>query len=75
MQRNGSEISPAVANGVAYVGASDGNLYALRAADGRRLWNAPVGEEIISCPTVSNGVVYVGTYDSEGKIVAFGLAQ
>jgi hypothetical protein len=34
-----------------------------------------VGEEIISCPTVSNGVVYVGTYDSEGKIVAIGLAQ
>jgi outer membrane protein assembly factor BamB len=65
--------SPVVANGVAYVGTSDGRLMAFDAAgntncsgSGPRtcqpLWSAQLGNQAItSTPAVANGVVYVGT--------------
>jgi outer membrane protein assembly factor BamB len=64
--------SPAVANGVVYVGSSDGNLYAFN-ANGcgggagqpcQPLWSAATGGAIFSSPAVANGVVYVGSTDS-----------
>src|ERR1700674_1365913 len=58
------ESSPAVANGVVYVGSADGNLYALNARTGARLWNYPTGTTVGSSPAVANGVVYVGSDDS-----------
>jgi outer membrane protein assembly factor BamB len=55
------ESSPAVANGVVYVGSNDNNLYALNATTGANLWSyTPVG----SSPAVANGVVYVGSNDN-----------
>jgi hypothetical protein len=33
--------SPAVTNGVVYVGSNDGNLYALYASTGAKLWATP----------------------------------
>ena len=57
-----------MANGVAYIGSSDGNLYALNASTGAKLWSyaGPGGE---SSPVVVNGVVYAtGSY-----VYAFGL--
>ena len=33
--------SPAVANGVVYVGSFDGNVYALNASTGALLWSYP----------------------------------
>src|SRR5659263_318007 len=33
------ESSPAVANGIVYVGSNDGNIYALNATTGAKLWN------------------------------------
>jgi outer membrane protein assembly factor BamB len=51
--------SPALANGVVYVGSDDHNLYALSAATGHELWHATsVGP--VASPNVVNGVVYVG---------------
>ena len=37
--------SPAVANGVVYVGSEDDNLYALNAATGKKLWSFTTGAE------------------------------
>ena len=55
--------SPAVANGVVYVGSGmDGNVYALNATTGVKLWNYTTGSEVYSSPAVVNGVVYVGSY-------------
>ena len=65
--------SPAVANGVVYVGGTpdcpgcgppsvDHNLYAFDAT-GTRLWTAPTGGQVLSSPAVANGVVYVGSDD------------
>jgi outer membrane protein assembly factor BamB len=61
----GNEIfsSPAVANGVVYVGSSDGKLYALNASTGAFKWNYTTSNWIVSSPAVANGVVYVGSYD------------
>jgi outer membrane protein assembly factor BamB len=42
------ESSPAVANGVVYVGSSDGNMYALSAATGAKQWNFTTGSQAIA---------------------------
>ena len=71
----GGEVfsSPAVANGVVYVGSSGGKLYAFSEAatpgcfgdvDGcPPLWTAQTGGPVNSSPAVANGVVYVGSDD------------
>jgi len=57
--------SPAVANGVVYVGSTDGNFYALDASTGAELWSFTVGssieDRVYSGPAVANGVVFVGS--------------
>ncbi len=55
--------SPAVANGVVYVGSDDNNVYALNAKTGARLWSFATGGSVVSSPAVANGVVYVGSDD------------
>jgi glucose dehydrogenase len=61
----GSQVdsSPAVANGVVYVGSDDGDLYALNASTGAILWSYTTGGPVTSSPAVVNGVVYVGSSD------------
>ena len=69
----GSVGSPAVANGVVYVGSGDTNLYAFDAAGVTNcsgtpttcapLWTAATGGTVGS-PTVANGVVYVSSSDT-----------
>jgi outer membrane protein assembly factor BamB len=63
--------SPAVANGVVYVGSSDGKVYALNAATGAQEWAYTTGANADSSPAVANGVVYVGSED--GNVYAFSL--
>jgi outer membrane protein assembly factor BamB len=55
--------SPAVANGVVYVGSDDGYLYALNASTGALLWKYTTDNVLRSSPAVANGVVYVGDLD------------
>jgi outer membrane protein assembly factor BamB len=63
--------SPALANGVVYIGSEDDSVYALNAATGAKLWSYKTGNQVFSSPTVVNGVVYVGSGD--GNMYAFGL--
>ncbi len=61
---NGVYSSPAVADGVVYVGGYDGNMYALNAANGVKLWNYSTGRQgVYSGPAVVNGIVYFGCDD------------
>lgn len=57
----GGESSPAVANGVLYVGSADGNLYALNATTGANLWNYSTNGAVDSSPAVIDGAVYFGS--------------
>jgi outer membrane protein assembly factor BamB len=54
--------SPAVANGVVYVGGN-GGVYALDASTGALLWDHLAGSTIATGPAVANGTVYVGSLD------------
>ena len=61
------DTSPAVANGVVYVGDWDGNVYALTASASSATlrWSKPTtNAQIFSSPAVANGRVYVGSYNN-----------
>ncbi|MGA3057132.1 MAG: PQQ-binding-like beta-propeller repeat protein, partial [Candidatus Limnocylindrales bacterium] len=72
--------SPAVANGVVYVGSGDDKLYAyaVGCAGGggtcTPLWTGTTGGAISSSPAVANGVVYVGSTDDKLYAYAVGCA-
>ena len=55
--------SPAVSDGVVYVGSRDNNLYAIDAWTGQEKWRFITGTWVTSSPAVSNGSVYVGSED------------
>jgi len=59
------ESSPAIADGVLYIGSVDGRLYALDAdAGGALLWSYTTEDSITSSPAVAEGVVFIGSSDS-----------
>jgi hypothetical protein len=64
------ESSPAVADGVVYVGSDDNNVYALNASTGITIWTYGTTGLVDSSPAVANGVVYVGSNDY--SVYAFG---
>ncbi len=57
------DTSPAISDGVVYVGSFDGHLYALDAGTGQEKWEFPTGDRVHANPVVSGGVVYFGSYD------------
>jgi outer membrane protein assembly factor BamB len=71
------DSAPAVANGVVYVGSSDGKLYAFAvgcATGGGActpIWTATTGGAIDSSPAVVSNRVYVGSAD--GKLYVFSV--
>ncbi len=72
----GKEIwsSPAVADGMIYVGSLDTKLYAFDASCRNAclpLWSFATGNGIWSSPAVAGGMVYIGS--SDHKLYAFGL--
>jgi outer membrane protein assembly factor BamB len=62
------DSSPAVVDGIVYLGSDEGNLYAFNAASGAILWNYTIGNGTLSTPTVADGVMYIGS--SDGNIYA-----
>jgi eukaryotic-like serine/threonine-protein kinase len=63
--------SPAVANGLVYVGSEDQYVYAFDARTGVLEWRYFTRGPVYSSPAVVNGIVYVGSEDD--KVYAFGL--
>jgi outer membrane protein assembly factor BamB len=55
--------SPAIADGVVYIGSDDKNLYAVDAATGKEKWKFATGGIVRSSPAVVDGTVYFGSYD------------
>jgi outer membrane protein assembly factor BamB len=72
-----STSSPAIANGVLYVGSYDTRIYAIKERSGKLLWAPSWGADNMergfnSSPAIANGRVYIGCRD--GSLYAFGIA-
>jgi polyvinyl alcohol dehydrogenase (cytochrome) len=72
-----SRTSPAVVNGVVYIGDQDGgHVLAIDAKSGALIWNTgPINPGpftiITQSPLVNNGVVYVGAASAEENVASF----
>jgi outer membrane protein assembly factor BamB len=55
--------SPAIAIGLAYVGSTDGNLYAIDLNSGTMKWKFETKARVVSSPAAAGGVVYFSSYD------------
>jgi len=55
--------TPSIADGIAYVGSHDGNIYALDADTGSQIWNFTTNYKVYSSVAVVNNRVYTGTDD------------
>jgi len=60
---NEMHSSPAVANGMVYIGARDYQLYAIDEATGVVRWTFKAGSYIDASPIVANNIVYIGSND------------
>lgn len=60
--------TPAVRDGVVYVGSGDGRLYALDRRSGRERWRFDAGSSVASSPAVADGRVFFG--DRAGRFHA-----
>src|SRR5580704_12001986 len=56
------EGTPAVHDGIVYIGSLDGNLYALDLASGQQKWKSDVGP-IKAPPSYRDGFIYIGDAD------------
>ncbi len=56
--------SPAVADGVVYIGSGDSKVYALNATTGEMVWQYATQGSVVSSPAVNDGVVYIGSFDN-----------
>lgn len=56
--------SPAIVDGVVYIGSLDGSMYALNSKSGPAIWQFTTGAGILSSPAVADGVVYFGSEDT-----------
>jgi outer membrane protein assembly factor BamB len=55
--------SPAVANGIVYVGSYDRYVYAINQPDGKKLWAFKTQARVTSSPAVYAGRVFIGSFD------------
>jgi eukaryotic-like serine/threonine-protein kinase len=55
--------SPAIEAGTAYVGSTDGKLYAVDLASGEAKWKFATEARVVSSPAVAQGVVFFLSYD------------
>ena len=62
--------SPAVANGMAFVGSTDHSLYAVDLATGTQKWKFPTESRVTSSAAVADGVVWAA-----GLLAAAWLAR
>jgi len=66
-----SKVTPAVADGVVYVGANDGKLRAIDAESGKERWVVDTRAEILAEPLVAGGKVF--SANGLGVVTAYSL--
>ncbi len=57
----------------AFVGASDGRLYALDRKTGKKVWEYEAGGDFIASPAVAEGRLVIGNTD--GTLYCFGAKK
>lgn len=67
-----SPSSPAVANGLVFIGDLDNNVYAFDARTGTPVWKFTTGNRVWSSPRVANGIVYI--ISGDGNMYALDAA-
>ena len=73
--------SPAVENGMVYIGSEDGHVYAINANLGTVAWNDQIGNYVSSSPKISGSIVYIGSGDGNiyaldtGTVALYGNIQ
>src|SRR5215831_12611656 len=68
----GIVTSPAVADGVVYIGAMDGHMYAIDEQTGKEKWNFKSRMPIASSAAIANGTLYFAS--SAGSLAAIDIA-
>ncbi len=57
--------SPAVIYGVAYIGSTNGTVFAVNVIDGSVMWRRNLGGALHSSPAVADGLVFIGSDDKK----------
>ena len=57
------EVTPAIVDGVIYVGDLDGALFALNLKDGKQIWKSTIESGFVSSVAYRDGQIYLGDYD------------
>ncbi len=65
-------LRPTIAEGIVYAASHDGEVVALRADNGRRVWQAKTELPLAAGPAVGSGVVVLGS--SDGDVIALDVA-
>lgn len=58
------ESTPAVSNGIVYVGDLEKHFYAIFANNGTVKWRRVLSQNVYSSPAIADGIVYIGTGNS-----------
>ena len=63
--KTGAEIksSPAINDGIVFIGSADANVYAIDLEKGHKIWEYTTGDFVEATPCVVNGCVFVGSSD------------
>jgi outer membrane protein assembly factor BamB len=65
--------SPAIIDGIVYIGSNNGSVFALDAVTGSRKWNTQLNSTIHSSPAVADGIVYIGLWN--GRVYALNASN
>jgi outer membrane protein assembly factor BamB len=56
--------SPALEDGILYIGSQDKTLFAVDATTGASVWGVATDGAVVDSPTVDDGIVYIGSFDN-----------
>ncbi len=62
--------TPAISQGLLYIGSYDNNLYGLNAADGKFQWKYPTDGGVVTRPVVYDGNIYFGSEDKRLHVIS-----